>query len=100
MFENIKIKVLNTLVFGGLDQLSVPMHEVAGPILSFFSMQKVYLIYQLGEHYTEDNIISHMKALCSICVQYMVKSQSNFYTFPPEKYIPLLFHQLPIFTQS
>ena len=99
MFENIKIGVLNNLVFGELAQLSVRVHEVADSILSFFSMQKVDLIYQLRERYTEDNIISHMEALCSICVQYTVKSQSNFYTLPTEKYIPLLFHQSPRSTQ-
>ena len=42
------------------------MHEVAGSILAFSSMDEVALIAQLGERQTEDNVSSHLKAPCSI----------------------------------
>ena len=42
------------------------MHEVAGLIPAFSSMHEVALIAQLGEHQTEENVSSNLKAPCSI----------------------------------
>ena len=70
IFDNINMNQV-----GGLAQLVnrvLSMHELAGSIPAFSSKTMLALRTQLGERQTEEKIISHLKAPCSI------HGQSNF----------------------